>query len=646
MSDATRDQAQQFFALFQGNNSTAHYVHGEDDTPKGWYRTENRALTPADAQRHLRGEEPSILSIPIRPTGNCHFADGDVDCHDEQATPVDHAVLAKRVTELQLPLVVTRSRRGGGAHLTLFFKEPEGCPAADARRLIAHYLDLLNLKGEIFPKQSDSPEKLGSGINLPYFGGERVGFGEGGKELSLVDFLALATKRQSYGALLINRLPKEEKQASGSAPTSERPWSIFTARKVHADNLQALRSASEGEGNRLLNTSAFFCARAFAAGVFEETEGQLKKELLDIVTKEWKSAHDEHGARGTIRSGWTSGIAKPLSLVDWKKKFHTGAELETGDVKLYIEGILPEGVTALGALSAAGKTWLALSMARALTTGTQFLGVFAVPEAVPVIYLVPEMGSRALRKRLERMRIPMNDRFYCQTVSDGVCQLNDPTLEAAVAELRPVVFLDTAVRFNQADNENDARQNAAMLASDIFRLRRWGACAVVCLHHSPKYSSEAEFMTLENVLRGTGDLGAMCDAVWGLQHDKRKADNGKDWDYEYLEESQELTRLLVRCVKPRDFDAAPAFRVQGRPWIDKKGDFVVLADDSPELKAQIVAAIEQNPKLSARSLMDKFHVGFERLKKVARENGWQSGKKGWVKRDASSDPRDQGEPLF
>jgi len=66
-----------------------------------------------------------------------------------------------------------------------------------------------------------------------------------------------------------------------------------TALRRHAANLKLLREAREGEGNALLNTTAFFAGRAFAAGVFEETEEKLKQELLDIVTKEWKSPHDE-----------------------------------------------------------------------------------------------------------------------------------------------------------------------------------------------------------------------------------------------------------------------------------------------------------------------------------------------------------------
>jgi AAA domain-containing protein len=314
---------------------------------------------------------------------------------------------------------------------------------------------------------------------------------------------------------------------------------------------------------------------------------------------------------------------------DWRKKFHIGAELESGDIKMHIEGILPEGITALGALSAAGKTWFALAMARALTTGTQFLSVFAVPKAVNVLYLCPEMGARAFRKRLEKLHIPLNDCFYCQTVGDGVTKLDDPSLLAAVAELKPVVFLDTAVRFNPSEDENSARQNSSLLAADLFRLIRAGARAIVCLHHSPKYAKEAEFMTLENVLRGTGDLGAMCDAVWGLQHDKRKSDNRKDWDYEYAEESEQLTRLYLRCVKPRDFEPAPAFRIQGRPYIDEKGDFAVLDDArGPEVEAQIVAAIEKNPKISARQLMDQFKVGDARLRKIASAKGWKPARKG------------------
>jgi hypothetical protein len=357
------------------------------------------------------------------------------------------------------------------------------------------------------------------------------------------------------------------------------------------------------------------------------------KALAEITPTEWESYAKQFTSFSftaeTLKQHVDEEKAK-IPKVDWRQKFHTGEQLEQGDVRIYIEGILPEGVTCIGSLSGVGKTWFALSMCRALTTGAKFLGNFPVQERVPVLYLVPEMGERAFRKRLEKMHMPMNDMFFCQTVGDGVCKLDDAALKEAVTELKPVVFLDTAIRFNTAQDENSAGQNSALLASDLFRLIRWGARAVVCLHHSPKYSGTSEFMTLENVLRGTGDLGAMCDAVWGLQHDKAKDNNGRDWDYIYLDESQQLARLYVKCVKPRDFEPVPAFRVQGRPYIDEKGDFVILDEGKEGIEDRISEAIEKEPTLSKRALMSRFGVGDLRLTKITNNLGWSRGKKkGW-----------------
>lgn len=426
-----------------------------------------------------------------------------------------------------------------------------------------------------------------------------------------------------------------ESRASGPAPSSssgQHPMSVTTARKIYSDKLKALRQAKQGEGNPLLNSTSFFAGQAFAAGALEGTKESIRAEMLNIVLKEWTSPHPELGAKQTFESGWDSGVAQPFKVTNWRDKFHTGSQLAEGEIRLYIDRILPEGITAFGSLSGVGKTWFALSAAHALTTGEPFLGVFAVREIVPVLYLVPENGERAFRKRLEKMHIPMNELFFCQTMSDGVSKLDDLWLKEAIEELKPVVFLDTAVRFSESDDENSASQNAKLLASDLFQLIKWGAKAIVCLHHSPKASARDEMMTLENVLRGTGDLGAMCDAVWGLQHDKRKSANGKDWDYEYLEESQQLTRIHVRCVKPRDFEPAAPFRIQGKPYIDEKHDFVVLTEASAEdLEAQINSAIEKNPKISINRLRSQFGIGAQRLEKLAGKRNWIHDSKTWGK---------------
>lgn len=378
------------------------------------------------------------------------------------------------------------------------------------------------------------------------------------------------------------------------------------------------------------------------ANEFAAKDGLRGEELYGLIRILSKGQLDEYEINHIRKEAEDAAVAgdKPI---DWKPKFHTGAELETGDVKMYIDRIMPEGVTFIASLSAVGKTWFALSMARALTTGSPFMNVFSVAEKIPVIYLVPEMGQRAVRKRLELLRVPMNEMFFCQTVSDGVCSLTDEYLASAIKELKPVVFLDTAVRFNPSADENSARQNATLLANDLFRFRRLGAPAVVGLHHSPKYSKEAEVMTLENMLRGTGDMGAMCDAVWGLQHDKRRADNGQ-WDYAYIAQSEELTRLYVACLKPRDFDPAPPFRIQGRPHINDHGDFAVLDEGGPELAEQIIGAITQNPAVTVRYLTDKFKIHYRKLVRLTAEAGWQQHLGRWRRGDETQARRrrDQG----
>ncbi len=208
------------------------------------------------------------------------------------------------------------------------------------------------------------------------------------------------------------------------------------------------------------------------------------------------------------KAGRVSGEKMFAAPRDWRTVLHTVDELPDGDIQFLIDNVMPEGTTFVGALSGAGKSWFCLSMAKALTTGKSFLGVHSVKQPVNVIYLCPEMQAKSFKKRCKKFGI--GERFWCMTISDGMpLALDDEVLQNAVAELKPVVFLDTTSRWNGAEDENSASQHAAGLAKDVFGLQYMGARSVVCLHHRPKAAADTEEMTLENVLRGTGDFGAI-----------------------------------------------------------------------------------------------------------------------------------------
>ncbi len=155
--------------------------------------------------------------------------------------------------------------------------------------------------------------------------------------------------------------------------------------------------------------------------------------------------------------GGKSSIAAPTQVpVNWRDSFKAVGELERGDVRMLIEGFLPEGTAFVGGLPGEGKTLFALSIARALTTGRPFLGAFNVPQIVPVIYLIPESGGRAFRRRCEKFEIP-NDRnlFLCRTVSEGsTLPLDDQSLFEAIRRLKPVVILCKPQRSLQCESSS------------------------------------------------------------------------------------------------------------------------------------------------------------------------------------------------
>jgi len=60
----------------------------------------------------------------------------------------------------------------------------------------------------------------------------------------------------------------------------------------------------------------------------------------------------------------------------------------------------------------------------------------------------------------------------------------------------------------------------------VIRLRQAGAIAVIGLHHATK-KMRTEGMSLELALRGTGDIAASADAVYGLLRDSMLYNNGE-----------------------------------------------------------------------------------------------------------------------
>jgi hypothetical protein len=258
----------------------------------------------------------------------------------------------------------------------------------------------------------------------------------------------------------------------------------------------------------------------------------------------------------------------------WRKFYKTVDELLEGEERVLVRGILNEGRTFFTGPPGVGKTWVLLSLAKALTTGRPFVGVHEVLEPMNVLYLCPEMGSRALRKRCTRLGI--SKKFFIHSMNEEFTPLTSPLLAQAIADLSPcVVVLDTLIRFSNAEDENSSTETSGVAAA-MAELVNAGAVAVIAIHHSTKAAANQSFVEIGSSVRGSSELGAGPDAIWVVRH----VDN--------TDETRKQVKLRLECAKARNLDPpADPFVIQGRPFIDEKGDFAVLADDQTTAYARL-----------------------------------------------------------
>lgn len=236
---------------------------------------------------------------------------------------------------------------------------------------------------------------------------------------------------------------------------------------------------------------------------------------------------------------------QPKPLADWRTLFHSrDAMLNAPPITFLIKDyLMREGVTAIAGPVRERKSLIALNIVHALLTGKKLFDHFEVVQKPSrVLYLCPEVSLGPFTDRLRKIGLMdyVGETLFCRTLSaDGHLTLDDPSLAPALAG--SVVILDTAIRFLEGD-ENSS-QDVRAFADSIFALLRGGAESVVMLHHSPKEAGDS--MTLENAMRGSGDMGAFLACCWGT----RLQDPTKPY-----ESASFLSNLKQRDFESKDFE--------------------------------------------------------------------------------------------
>ncbi|MGA9508490.1 MAG: AAA family ATPase, partial [Candidatus Sulfotelmatobacter sp.] len=298
----------------------------------------------------------------------------------------------------------------------------------------------------------------------------------------------------------------------------------------------------------------------------------------------------------------TIGKPEEKKITDWRELFHNReAMLNAPPVMFLIKGFLQrEGVTAIAAPVRERKSLIALNVVHALLTGEKLFDYFdVVQKPSRVLYLCPEVSLGPFTDRLRKIGLMdyVGETLFCRTLSaDGHLALNAPELQPALPG--SVIVLDTAIRFMEGDESSS--QDARAFADSIFALLKGGAESVVMLHHSPKEGGD--IMTLENIMRGSGDLGAFLACCWGTRL--------QDPQHPYE------SRSYLENLKMRDFESQPfevtcgpdcRMRIAGDPSTEtvklqtrrgNKGN-----KDGKDAAAE--AVIKANFRLTVRELKDE-----------------------------------------
>ncbi|MGH9791847.1 MAG: AAA family ATPase [Candidatus Acidiferrales bacterium] len=329
-----------------------------------------------------------------------------------------------------------------------------------------------------------------------------------------------------------------------------------------------------------------------------------------------------HGASGDLKVAATSASAAsafgaPERRIFTWEQIPGVRDLKPQRVEWLVDGMVPRGgVTLIAGESGTGKTWLGLLLALGVSKGTTFLGRNCQP--ADVLYLDRENPESLIYERTQLLGMDTRastagilpashqgrrDRVASPSAGAGDTSTNlklwggwaaepppligDVRLLQLAAERRPLIVVDSLIRFHEQD-ENSATAMATVM-NELRRLAFTGSTVVV-LHHKPKGETSQ--------YRGSSDIRAAVDVAFGV---RPEADAGL---------------LKFVCFKNR---LAPEFALMLRPEIESARDFVVASapqtqhDRDASDAQRLFELIAASPGLTQSQVIEQSSIAKQRV---------------------------------
>ncbi len=202
--DLSPNDVKRFAALFSGYQKAygTYQIRNlaADGKAIGKAQTLRGEPTESIYRAHLEGAGSGLGIIMLREDNTVYFGAIDYD-----VKTMDHVKAEAKIRALELPLILCRSKSGGG-HFYCFTKEPVA--AGDMRDRLSEWTALLGMSDstEVFPKQTTrvNENDIGNWINIPYFEWEQTNRYaiHNGKIQTLLQFLDVAEGKLQTGISL------------------------------------------------------------------------------------------------------------------------------------------------------------------------------------------------------------------------------------------------------------------------------------------------------------------------------------------------------------------------------------------------------------------------------------------------------------
>jgi hypothetical protein len=251
-----------------------------------------------------------------------------------------------------------------------------------------------------------------------------------------------------------------------------------------------------------------FCRSCHVSASLEAYEKWIKGEKEQIVSYDNKQGAKHYYVEGNID-------LEEKKVWSLKELFEKGIP----EIEWIAENIIPSrGISFFTGNSCSYKSWTAMQLALAISTGTQFLNKFETKKST-VLYIDEESGDITIPVRFEQLtkghQLEVSENLFISIFNNITIDQSIGT--SNIAELievyKPqIVIIDSVVRC-MSGNENDSQDVRKVFnhLKEIFK--KYDELAFILIHHTTKQNSGK----LQS-MRGSGDFGAMAENVIMFQN--------------------------------------------------------------------------------------------------------------------------------